>query len=224
MQLNSSGQNGPIAPYQKLSIDNRSKFRTSVENDFSDAIIQLFELNSPSESGQQTKLFNTIKTLIQFAELPKGEFNPDNYSNENDLILALGTKVNEKQTRGEQLANNWLDLIQNMYTVLKVFRKSDHNNNTNLYKTFSRPSRGEFNQDGVLESYSKQTGDKVYQNQTSWTSFFKDVIAYEQKKHNKEQSCFVRFENIDPSQAATVLRKIRDLIEREQPYSSNRHT
>lgn len=111
-----------------------------------------------------------------------------------DLIEAIGTDVFKKQAQNN-LTEVDLNVVSELYLLLKVAHKihsSDSDSITySMFNNFKRTNRYNYGVDKTLTGgRSPKKTDGRLKTETAWTSYFKDVLAYEStrdggKKFNK---------------------------------------
>ena len=99
------------------------------------------------------------------------------------MIEAIGADVFNKQAQNK-LECNYLNFVRELYLLLKVARRI-HSDNTNtirfnMFDNFERTNRYHYNDNKTLsDKRNPKKADHSTKTETAWTSYFKDVLAYE---------------------------------------------
>jgi hypothetical protein len=193
----SGAGNSPFANLKKTT-GTPSKLKLEFKELNQQAIQAVFGL----DKRQPDTLLNAIKAICKDAGDPfDALLRPPKSAA--DLINAIGQAVHQAQ-KNSVFNDTHRQVAQNMYSLLKAARKL-FGDNHEVFTGFKRDQRGEYQrvtQAGVEttvytdESRTKSAGkrdDKF--NQTAWTSYFKDALAYQETVDPLKTSDFEVFGN-----------------------------
>jgi hypothetical protein len=107
---------------------------------------------------------------------------PTHHTSAFDLISAIGREMHEAQ-KNYVFNDTHRQVAQNMYALLKVARKLFEGTH-DVFSGFKRDQRGNYDDStraylNEVRTNSTDKGDNKF-NQTAWTSYFKDVLAFQE--------------------------------------------
>jgi hypothetical protein len=96
-----------------------------------------------------------------------------------DLLNTLKEEIKQQLDDGkESLSNDSIVAIQNMYIILKLIRKTETKDRNLLFLTkFKRDRRISY-----TDNTYRASREGKYKNETAWSSYLKDILAYVQTK------------------------------------------
>ncbi|MEK9728013.1 MAG: hypothetical protein VW397_07920, partial [Candidatus Margulisiibacteriota bacterium] len=171
---------------------NKSNNRTihnydlSIEDTGHKLITKVFKLDSQGDSNQ--KLASALHKIVEVnGDCDEIQLNGNDSASE--ILTKVGKYIHDKQeTKKEKLSEKDIELLQNLCIVLKVARRINDNNNEyktikfNCFSDFERHNRYEYSQNLNIEENKHRNGKDA----TSWTSFFKDALAFNAKEQGKD--------------------------------------
>ena len=183
----------------------KGKLEVKIEGSSPDAIAKHYELTGGGNND--TNLLSEINKVV--AKYPSFAADSSTYKTPDDLIEAIGTDVFNKQAQNN-LKEVDLNIVRELYLLLKVARKIHSDNDKtitySMFGNFERTNRYNYGNDKTLTGgRSPKKTDGRLKTETAWTSYFKDVLAYEStrdggKKFNKSNM----FKNIEIKNVESV--------------------
>lgn len=179
----SGAGNSPFANLKKTT-GGSSKLKLTFEGLNQQAIQVAFGLNK----NEPQTLYNAMKAICVDAGEPFNSL-PSNHTSADKLLNAIGQAVHGAQ-RSDAFNDTHREVAQNMYSLLKAARKL-FGGTHDVFSGFKRDQRGEY-QTALTQTEESTT---VYKdesriksedkrddqfNQTAWTSYFKDVLAFQE--------------------------------------------
>ena len=151
-----------------------------------DLVIDIFDLKTPAADGEKSRLTKALLTLVEQSGV---SIKFDGYSTEGDVLKAIGKHIMVKQGvegggDAQPLSSEEKTLLQNLEIVMKAARKimkEDPSVTFDCFNEFNRHSRYSYKDEGgnpKIESTSRSDGKDA----TSWTSYFKDALAFDSIK------------------------------------------
>ena len=168
-----------VAPMAS-AIPRDGRLKVEIKGSENKAIAKHYGLTDGGENN--AKLLKAIQMVVQ-KHKPRNSAIHTSYGNPDDLIEAIGTYVFNKQAQSE-LKDADLNLVKELYLLLKVARKihvdGDNPIRFNMFDNFERPKRYHYNDNKTLSGERNKTiSESPLKDATAWTSYFKDVLAYE---------------------------------------------
>ena len=175
--------NSPFANLKKTT-GTSSKLKLEFKELNQQAIQVAFGL----KKDQPDTLLKALKAICVDAGAPFTDLSTTHQSTP-DLLNAIGQAVHQAQT-SKTFNDTHRQVAQNMYSLLKAARKF-FGGKHEVFTGFKRDQRGEYQtektQTGVTTTVYKderriKSSDKTNQkfNQTAWTSYFKDALAFQE--------------------------------------------
>ena len=145
-------------------------------------IAKVFNLNDSTKSNE-----NLAKALMGIVVEAGCSIVLNNTSDAGTILEDVGQYIFDKQANPPKaLSDVEVTMLQNLSIVLKVARKINKNTpgTFNCFTEFNRHSRYSYKDDGGNPQVDATAG-RDGQDATSWTSFFKDALAFDAKQKGK---------------------------------------
>ena len=208
----------PSMNFKSADVRDQKLRVTASDQSIQDAYHEFAKLYGLGEGRDfNNKLLAAIKNIVTKYNLTI------DHSDLDDVIEAIGKHVHNNQKIRKLSANN-KSLVRELYVLLKIARKI-HLNSTpqavSIFNSFDRANRYHYNENDKSLSDGRNPINKNGRSktETAWTSYFKDVLAYESGQRGRRT--FELEEMFPELMTQSSTRQVHNLVRTPNTQSPN---